>query len=107
MRDESSEGGKLRFCLSNYTLLFRALGGGVAVYASVTAMLPADGEALNSIGAFQVPEVLRDWHSEIRRFFSEAKSFRPKPCRKIFNSSDLPSCLLSTPPGYLLIWPCD
>ena len=55
MRSESSEGGKLRFCLSNYTLLFRAPGGGMAVYANVTAMLRTNGEALNSIGAFQVP----------------------------------------------------
>ena len=66
MRSASSEGAKLRFCLRTYTLLFRASGGGMAVYANVTAMLRTNGEALNPIGAFQAPRVLRDWHSEIR-----------------------------------------
>ena len=50
------------------------------MYAKVTAMLRTNGEELDPIGAFQIPGVLRDWHSEIRRFFSEAKSFPPKPC---------------------------
>ena len=54
------------------------------MYAKVTAMLRTNGEALDPIGAFRIPGVLRDWHSEIRRFFSEAKSFPRKPRGKTF-----------------------
>ena len=53
MRSESSEGDKLRFCLSNYTLLFGGPGGGMAVYAKVTATLRKNGGASIPLARFK------------------------------------------------------